>query len=274
MVNFRLDAFLTCINELVRSDEMERALWLCDNLPAYYRDHKPKEVVELKDEILKRLSSPTKAAHDMVHFTMVSENDLGGADNTLRSYLIKKEVEIFNKYGQTPHIVDLGPGNYFVPIMLKKAGLKFTYFPVCIALHSMKEAEKHFKDEFVGGIVEDRPRIFIACEIIEHLWREEEIKTNMLHYCGWPDIIHISTPKYTYGFLLEDWKSYCQELGHLRAYTPQEFQDTATRIIGEKYFPQYFDHYVMHLRMLNKESKFELEDQLDLSEFVNQLKEK
>ena len=104
------------------------------------------------------------------------------------------------------------------------------------------------------------PVIFLACEIIEHLWNEQEILSNMLRYCRCADIVHISTPKYTYGFNLgKDWDQSRQEIDHLRTYTPSEFTTLIQNMFGNTYQANFYNSAVMHMRLLKKESPFELD---------------
>lgn len=257
--DFNLQCFIDAINELARSDEIERALWLCDNLPAYYRDHRPQEITDLKNKIISRISTAVRYSEDPGHLKELRTNGFFiNGEMTLRGTLIKKDVAWFNKQGIIPHVVDLGPGNFWVPAMLHYHKYQFTYQPLGVHPECLKEAREVLK--FNENKIEWSPVIFLACEIIEHLWNEQEIKSNMLHYVGWPDIAHISTPKYTFGFNLgKDWYNQTDELGHLRAYTPSDFQKVVINMFGVNYQPCFYDSVVMHLRMLKRDSKFDLE---------------
>ena len=97
---------------------------------------------------------------------------------------------------------------------------------------------------------EGAPRIFIACEIIEHLHHERDIRTEFERAKAQADIIHMSTPKYTFDGRIErlNWKE-AGELGHLRTYTPAEFMRVVTRMFPEYTFALY-DSQILHLRGL------------------------
>lgn len=259
MVNFKVDAFVTCINELVRADETERALWLCDNLPAYYRDNKPVEVTKLKEEIIKRICTPVKYGNDSIHDTLINHPQLYNTEKTLRAVLMCRDVKLLNDQGLTPHIVDMGPGEYWLPILFKRRGFKFTYFPVALADKARKVASQYI-DDVVRERADDRqPIMYVACEIIEHLWWEKEIRTNQLTYASGADIVHISTPKYTYGFKCEDWQKDKAELGHLRAYTPGEFTKVVIGMFGDEYSSGFYDSLILHLRLVKRDTKFKIE---------------
>jgi hypothetical protein len=269
--DFNLQCFIDCITELARSDEIERALWLCDNLPAYYRDNKPQEIIDLKNHIESRLATAVTYSKDPNHLREVNTPGffLTG-EMTLRGALIKKDVKSFNEQSLIPHVVDLGPGNFWVPEMLKQRGLQYTYEPLGVHLGCLSVAK-----EKIGFDMEKKPIspvIFLACEVIEHLWNESEIKHNMLRHCGWADIIHVSTPKYTFGFNLgKDWNNKRDEIEHLRAYTPGEF----TKLIGDMFAPKYanymYDSVVMHIRLLKKDSPYSLEAMPDIESDLQEI---
>lgn len=247
MENFSAQPFLDCANELVRSDEIERALWLLDNLPAYYRDFPPKEVLDLKREILKRVATPQSYAANIADLLIDPETSNGMADSP-RGRMLLEEVNALNLAGQAPHIVDYGPGEYWLPMMLKKEGLEFTYQALYLSENAFRRALPYFVEHFVKG---SGPKIFVACEIIEHLWQEQELKTEMLKACGLADIIHISTPKYTFdGHCPKDWQNYShrETLGHLRAYTPNEFVNKINQMFPE-YAWDFTDGRIMHMRL-------------------------
>lgn len=254
MINFRLNLFLDTAKELLRADETERALWLLDNLPAYYREHVPKAVVELKNEILKKISTTQKYINGVYELEVMDLVNGNGMDETLRGKMIIKDVEFLNNLGHTPHIIDYGPGEYWLPIVLHKHGLKFTYQDIYLNKFARNKALP-LLDPYLIEPNKNEPSIFVAYEIIEHLWQEHEIKTQLLYNHGPADILHISTPAYTYDTDCTDWNQK-DELGHLRAYTPQEFSEILTKL-----FPEYttflYVSRIMQMRLTHKESKFQ-----------------
>ncbi len=249
MNDFNVKTFITCAEELLRADETERALWVLDNLPAYYRDNTPTEILELRNEVIKRIATPTLYANGDIE-DMVDFANGHGMTDSLRGSIIKKEVEWFNKQGLQPHVIDYGPGEYWLPIILKKAGLKFSYEPIFLNIRAHEKIAPFLKD--LEPYIEGSPRVFVACEIIEHLWNEQDIKSEMLSHGGFADIIHVSTPCYTYDISCTDWKQK-SDLGHLRAYTPKEF-----RLKLETMFREYGQFFilskVMHARLTNANS--------------------
>jgi hypothetical protein len=259
---FKLDAFVTVINELLRSDETERALWVCENLPGYYRDNLPLEIATLKTEILQRMSTPFKYAYETIHADMINAND-DFIRTTLRWKMIEEEVKQLNAQQLIPHIIDMGPGHYWMPILLKRDGYKFTYFPMGLSMAAHANAQKWLGDE-IKALHDDRqPTIFCALEVIEHLDYPKEILSNMLYMCGYADIVHLSTPKYTFGYELMNWRE-LGELQHRRTYTPREFADEVRKIFGDVYSQAVYASQIMHARLVNTASKYKILQKLDI----------
>ena len=237
-MKFNVHAFLDAANELVRLDEVERGLDLLDNLPAYYRDNPPEQVTRLRNEILARVCTPTTYAKMDVD-NPTYDVDKGQMEQTLRGMLILAEVKWLNERGLKPRVIDLAPGEHWVKGILDKAKCSFYYETISLKSFSVKPI-----------VDKDVPIIFLALELIEHLWNEKDLKIESLKCSRLPDIIHISTPQYAFDPNCPDWRVR-PDLGHLRAYTPREFQDVVA-----KHFPEYhmlfYSSDVMQVRLTLK----------------------
>lgn len=244
MRNFKVHAFLDAANELVRADEVERAIHLLDNLPGFYRDNPPPEVAELKHKIVSRIATASFYAWVDANTTTHDGKNSPMID-TLRGRMIIEDVKNFNKHDQSPVIVDFGPGDFWVNEVLSSLDLSFRYEPITLASR---------------GVWPDRlnrwpdPVIFCAFEIIEHLWNEQDIRTEATKLGITPDIVHVSTPLYTFDTECEDW-TVRQQLGHLRTYTPMEFNQILSRLFPE-YTHMFYNSQIMHSRMTLKNTKF------------------
>jgi hypothetical protein len=100
---------------LVTNDEVERALMVLDNVPAVYRDNHPPALAALRDDILRARFTP----HTYIHHHGDVPNEAPPVQvmsALLRGRLIRAEVERYNAQNLVPHIVDVGPGSYFVPL--------------------------------------------------------------------------------------------------------------------------------------------------------------
>ena len=245
--NFNVQCFIDAAKELLRADETIRALNLLDNLPAFYRDNIPVDVLELKLQIQSRIATSSFYANDNGCETAICDEIAIKNAGTLRGRLITKEVQALNGDGIEPHVVDAGPGEYWLPMVLQNAGCKFTYEPIYLNKASY-EACKHRFESVLGKKKDDAICVYVACEIIEHLWNEADLKNEMLRYVNdLADIVHVSTPLYTFDPLVTDWET-IGDLGHLRAYTPQEFQTTVMKIFPE-YLPLFYRGQIQHARL-------------------------
>lgn len=257
MKDFNIQCFLDAANELVRADEVEKALKLLEEfLPAYYRDHIPPEVIALRNEIMARIATPVSyvTIEDSYGPDLDDRHDM--ATISLRGAMMCKDVKAYNDKGHSPHIVDFAPGEFWLPAMLKKKGLVFTYWPILLNKGALPKLKAHYADIIQNDPTDLEPFIYVAFEIIEHLWNANDIKSESLRWKRSPDVVHISTPMYSFDQGCMNWRSR-DLLGHLRAYSPMELHG-----ILHKLFPEYDQtltaSQIMHSRLELKESSFKL----------------
>lgn len=245
---FDVKPFIDAANILVAADEPLRAIQLLDNLPGYYRDFIPKEVIELKKSIYALLATPAFYQSNPYDQLVRVEKSTAALENTLRGMCIWDDVQFYNKQNITPHIIDLGPGEYWLPIGLWKKRALFTYQAIGLCSKAHEKAMEYIKQFYLDTPPKDRPKIFIACELIEHLHHEEDIRVEFERINSDADIIHISTPLYTFdGRKAQiDWQKK-GDLGHLRTYTPKEFFSVVTEIFPEYNWELKLSQ-VMHMR--------------------------
>jgi hypothetical protein len=112
--------------------------------------------------------------------------------------------------------MELAPGALILREGLALTRLDVTYEHLGLdARHVIEPKEGAFK-------------IFCAFEIIEHLANEWEIYQNYLKFGREADVIMISTPLFTYGGGMDDWRN--RPLGHLRTYTPTELVSVCSKM--------------------------------------------
>ena len=256
--NINIQCFIDAINELIRFDEIERALWLCDNLPGFFRDYKVAEISEIKNTLLSRIATPSFYAHHVgCEMNLVNGENVPFVAQTLRGQVIIEEVKRLNAANFNPHIVDCGPGEYWLPNLLRSKGLSFTYQPIYLNGPTHNAALKGFKDEIWTWTSECKvPVIFFACEIIEHLWNEFDVKCDMLRACGLADVVHVSTPMYAFDNEIKDWRDK-GDIGHLRTYTPSEFKNLIQKMFPE-YHKAFYDSQILHCRMVKVSTPFDV----------------
>lgn len=232
-LELKYEPWLLAAEELIRFDEVERALTLLNQLPAIYRDNPIPAIEQLKMKIKRALVTPHAYMSAALDQDVDPEHAKRNIRWLLRGRILEEEVRLLNKAGKTPHIVDVGPGEYWAPLGLQTWGYQFSYKAVAMDKVAAGKAEPH-----LSSIASERkagePTIFIAQEIIEHLPSPQDLVTEALRYCdGWPDYVHLSTPCYTFSCGPKDWDKLCG-LPHLRAYTPREFMQEVTTL-----FPGY-----------------------------------
>lgn len=235
--SFSVQPFVEAALMLARADEPERALSVLSSLPAFYRDHVPREIKLLREEILYSLVTPhaymsvdMDATVDMDHASIVLEK-------TPRGVIAEKLIASLNEAGSKPHIVEMGPGEYWLPMGLTNKGYQFTYHDISLLRRTGLQAVAHFNDHlFSGPPKESEPYVFVAYELIEHLANPTELAIEALRH-SWgrmPDHVLLSTPLYCYdGSATKDWDKKNGQ-PHLRSYTPQEFLLEANKV-----FPLY-----------------------------------
>lgn len=214
--NFSPDLACDVVEQLIDSDEVERALLLLDNMPAFYRDHPTPRMREIRESLHKVLWTPIQYK-GIYAGTERSDPDLSWC---MRYQLVEDEVR---QSPQPIHIMELAPGAFTLPQGLLKHGLNDQFSYQSLALD----------DAPILTFWSMVPRVncktlFCAFEIIEHLSNEWEIYQNYLKFNRKADVIMLSTPLYTYGGGMSKWRT--RELGHLRTYTPVEFHAVAAQM--------------------------------------------
>lgn len=249
---FNPDAYIDCAYQLLEHDEPLKAIELLSALlPAFWRDNVPKEIQALKNAINGRLMLVHDYAKNPYDTYATIERSITMCTQIARGVIITEQVKAYNEKGLTPHIVDMGPGDYWVPMGLRALGCKFTYEPFGVHLDAEAKALKDFKAILIPSCYEpmdglsliqarqkhesfigDRPVVFLACEIIEHLLATSEIRCVFDRIPNPKAKVIVSTPLYNFdkSRIFEDMVG----LGHVRAYTPREFQLECMKL-----FPEY-----------------------------------
>jgi hypothetical protein len=222
---FSTKPFLEAAELLARADEPERALAILDNLPAYYRETTPADINQLREQILFSLCTPHVYATVDMDATIDVENSTAQVKGLFRGAVVKDLVEKLNAEEKTPHVIEMGPGEYWLPIGLERLGYRFTYQDISLLQRTARQAREILPAElFKKDPPEGAPVIFVAYELIEHLPWPRELCVEALRQGGkMPDYVFLSTPMCTFdGHKEKDWKRRTGQ-PHLRAYTPQEF---------------------------------------------------
>lgn len=264
--HFNVEQFLDVVEQMILSDEIERALWMLDNLPGYYRDHKPDRAVQMKKDLLKATWTIIDYAKDVdeTEEAIVEKHKKWYPDSNIqdigdlfdipffkvRGNFVETLAKHYNDNSQTPYIFELGPASFWLPSGLKKKHYKFTYEATTV----QRQAWEYHKSklETVWAPPQDgQPTIFVCFEVLEHLYRVEDLLHEYTKLDRDFDHILLSTPKYTLlgGQPDDQWRG--RELGHLRTYTPEEFMQ-----LGLKWWPnykwQFYDNAMMVMHGVRK----------------------
>lgn len=233
---FSVDKYLDSVEGMIASDEIERAFLMLDNMPAYYRDNVPERAREIRESLHRQLWTP-------VQYLSVDwgEPDVDGIAAELpgRAVVLRDLIRQLNEKGQVPRLLECAPGNFWLPRCLEHLGLLFNYEHV-----GLEKPDR-------GWVVEGSgPSIFVAFEVIEHLSNEFEVYQNYLKFGREAEFVMLSTPFYTYGGGMDDWRS--RDLGHLRAYTPAELLAKAQKMFLGRTWQVFGDETIILMGRSNE----------------------
>ncbi len=202
---FNPDLACDVVEQMIDADEVERAILLLDNMPGFYRANPTARMIEIRQSLHRQLWTPVQYKN-IYAGTEDLDPDLGWA---MRYHLVEQEmIRVTNRH---IHLTELAPGSFTLPKGLKKHGLTFTYEHKGVDDCKLDHPSEAPRDAF---------NIFCAFELIEHLSNEWEVYQNYLKFGRDADVVMISTPLFTYGGGMSNWRA--RELGHLRTYSPHE----------------------------------------------------
>lgn len=207
---FDVDVYLSAVEGMINADEVERAIWMLDNMPAYYRQYPPKRAQEIRESLHRKLWTP-------IQYKGIYSGEVDFSLWPLRAQKLEALIKGFNEKDQVPHVMELAPGGGWMEAGLNDKGCKFSY-------ESLDLDKGHLRcDQLPQG-----PNIFVAFEIIEHLSNEWEIYQNYLKFGKEAQVVILSTPLFTYAGGMDDWRN--RDLGHLRTYTPFELHAISSKM--------------------------------------------
>lgn len=220
---FNPELYCDAVEQMIEADELERAFWMLDNMPGYYRENPYDRAVKMKSTLYQRIVTVKDYIEDKDECDDAKTREIIDSTFTYPRFdVIHDEIIGLNNKGIVPFITELGPANFWLPKMLQSSGADFTYKPISI---NKEATRKFYSENEING--RSLPyKIFVCFEVIEHLWNPNDI----VHFYHKEqidfDMIFLSTPHNTLlGGSLEPWHT--RGLGHLRTYTQQEFLEFA-----------------------------------------------
>ncbi len=224
---WRLDNHIKAVEQLIRADELQMALALCNQLPGWWRDNYPKELQEIKNTIYRQTYDQIEYATDDEEADCPREMGEGQWTSAYcypRAEILGRLVESL----PVPWIYDLGCSHGNMPLGLLKAGKVFTY---CGAGMNHRIVQK-LRGWIGEQVWKDRPynkqpTILYNTEVLEHCFNPMDIVHSAYKVGVDFDHILLSVPMYTLGAGLPDWST--RRLGHVRTWTPKEFVEFADK---------------------------------------------
>lgn len=224
-----LGTHLMAIDQMIKADEIQIALQMCDQIPGWYRDNIPKEILALKSRIYQQTYDQIEYATDDEEAECTREF---GEEQWHSSYcfpraqILEDAVKALNDQGKVPWILDLGCSHGNLPLGLIKYGFKFTYCGKGMNYRIVKKLKGWIGNVWQGSpLSEDQPTILTCFETLEHAMNPHDL-VHSAHKLGVHfDQIYLSTPMYCLGGGLPEWRE--RRIGHVRNWTPSEFADFA-----------------------------------------------
>jgi hypothetical protein len=252
-IYWRLDAHIAAIEQMIRADEIQEALRMCDNVPGWWRDHYPAELERIKNTLFRQCYDQFDYASDGDEAGWTKEDILAQAFSAYtypRADILAGEVRALNNTAETPWIFEISPSHGWLPLGFADKGLQFTFCGKNLNQPALNKI-KHWLPE---GVWADQPlavqKTMLVCfEALEHMWNPHDLEQAAKKIGVKFDYIFLSTPKYTLGGGLPDWDT--RRLGHVRTWTPNEFLRFADESF-RGYAWHYYDAHSLVLKGVKK----------------------
>lgn len=219
---WRLDEHIAAIIGMIRADELQIALKMCDEIPGYYRDNYPAELQEIKATLYQQMYDQVEYATDDEEAECTREF---GESQWLTAYTFPR-AEIIEKIltdeMRTPWIFDLGCSHGNLPLGLIKSNFAFDYKGVGMNWRIVEKVKRWVgEDIWTERPTPGQDTILFCSEVLEHCMNPMDV-VHTAHKQGidWK-LILLSVPMYTLGGGLPDWDT--RRLGHVRTWTPHDF---------------------------------------------------
>ena len=244
---FDPELFCDAIEHMIRADEIQIALTMLDNFPAWYRENPYPRAEEIRKTIWRQTYDAMEYAHD--NEEAGHEKEFGEAQWTTPYCYPRNEViegllgSLKESGAQRPWIFDLGASHGNLPLGLAKSGLKFDYLGLCLNHRIEQKLREWCKDFWRERPEPGQETILVCTEVIEHMF--DPLSAVHSAYKLGVDFDHIilSIPLGCLFGGLPDWST--RRLGHVRGWTKKEFIEFAT-----KHWPGYSWQLNIHHSMV------------------------
>lgn len=238
-----IDIILDAAEQYILSDDGQKAIWILDNLPAYYQDNYPARAYQIKKDYFKRLWSVADYLSESFENVWDEKKAIEHYKHKFqyRGQYIRDLIKLHNDAGcDDIHIVEVGAANYWLPLGLRDEGLKFKYLALGHNVDANKQAAEKLKDIWSDEVITST--IFVCMEVVEHCFNPQDIFNYYCKFGREAEYIVLTTPRYMVGGGVPDWRS--RSLGHVKTWGSGEFQAWA-----EKTWPlhNFYVHDRSHL---------------------------
>jgi hypothetical protein len=225
-LHFDLSVYAEAIIGMIRADEIQLAMHMLDNPPAYYREHYPPELEAIRATLYRNAYDQIEYATDDDEFDMANHPTVA-VEQWLGNYcyprgaLITAEVVTLNSQGKSPWILDVGCSHGNLPLGLMHLQAGFTYCGKAMNYRAMKTLKDRLGDVWRDSPDPDQPTMLVCTEVIEHCFNPQDV-VHTSHKAGVRfNQIVLSVPLGCLYGGLKDWDS--RRIGHVRGWTPDEF---------------------------------------------------
>lgn len=229
-----LEDHIKAIEGLIMSDELQMAMQLCDDIPAWYRKNPPKELADIKKKLYEQLYDCFDYASDFDEANWVYADIIDQCFSNYtypRADILAEEIKKLNGEKITPWIFEISPSHGWLPLGFEAKGLSFNFFGKNLNQKALDKIKSHLKC-WAREPKPGQPKILVCFESIEHMMNPMDF-VQSAHKIGVEfDQIYLSVPNGCLGGGLPDWDT--RRLGHVRGWTDDEFIEFAS-----KAFPHY-----------------------------------
>lgn len=225
-----IETHLKAVVQMIRADELQIAISMIDQVPAWYRipKNRPKELSDIRNKIYQQCYDIFLYGNDDDEASQTretAEQQWLGQYCYPRAEIISKEVARLNEQGHVPWIYDLSCSHGNAGAGMAKMGLKFNYLGKSMNYRAANRLKEWISDYWQETPEEGQEKILICTEALEHAWDPGDIVRAAYKLGVEYNQIFLSTPLATLGGGLVNWDS--RPLGHIRGWAPHEFMEWA-----------------------------------------------
>lgn len=229
-----VERHVEAVEQLIRADEIDLALQLCDMVPSFYRtpERYPKELSEIRQTVARQLYDQIEYANDDEEAECArafGEAQWSSGYMYPRAEILEREVDRLDDGNLGPWVFDLGCSHGNAPLGLIKLRKRFTYKGVGLNWRIVQKVREWCGDKWADAPdkTQGQHTILFCTEVLEHASRVEDIVTTALKEGVDWDVIILSVPLNTLGGGLPNYTD--RRLGHVRCFNEHELYAFASK---------------------------------------------